>query len=112
MPDAQGHFGPYGGRFVPETLMHPLQELENEYLRAQKNPAFKREFEYYLREFCGRPTPLYFAERLTRELGGVCAHGDIQFGEAGGFNVAKDFTTGTLNKTRSLTDAFSAGGLL
>ena len=71
MPDAQGHFGPYGGRFVPETLMHPLQELEDEYLRAQKDPAFKREFEYYLREFCGRPTPLYFAERLTRELGGA-----------------------------------------
>jgi tryptophan synthase beta chain len=71
MPDAQGHFGPYGGRFVPETLMHPLQELEKEYLRAQKDPAFKREFEYYLREFCGRPTPLYFAERLTRELGGA-----------------------------------------
>jgi tryptophan synthase beta chain len=71
MPDTRGHFGPYGGRFVPETLMHPLQELENEYLRAQKDPAFKREFEYYLREFCGRPTPLYFAERLTRELGGA-----------------------------------------
>jgi tryptophan synthase beta chain len=71
LPDARGHFGPYGGRFVPETLMHPLQELENEYLRAQKDPAFKREFEYYLREFCGRPTPLYFAERLTRELGGA-----------------------------------------
>ena len=71
IPDAQGHFGPYGGRFVPETLMHPLQELENEYRRAQKDPAFKREFEYYLREFCGRPTPLYFAERLTRELGGA-----------------------------------------
>jgi tryptophan synthase beta chain len=71
MPDAQGHFGPFGGRFVPETLMHPLQELENEYLRAQKDPAFKREFEYYLREFCGRPTPLYFAERLTKELGGA-----------------------------------------
>jgi tryptophan synthase beta chain len=71
MPDAQGHFGPYGGRFVPETLMHPLQELEKEYLRAQKDPAFKREFEYYLREFCGRPTPLYFAERLTKELDGA-----------------------------------------
>ena len=71
MPDAQGHFGPYGGRFVPETLMHPLRELEAEYFRAQKDPAFKREFEYYLREFCGRPTPLYFAERLTRELGGA-----------------------------------------
>jgi tryptophan synthase beta chain len=71
LPDAQGHFGPYGGRFVPETLMHPLQELEAEYRRAQKDPAFKREFEYYLKEFCGRPTPLYFAERLTRELGGA-----------------------------------------
>ena len=51
--------------------MHPLQELEDEYRRAQKDPAFKREFEYYLREFCGRPTPLYFAERLTKELGGA-----------------------------------------
>jgi len=71
LPDAHGHFGPYGGRFVPETLMHPLQELEDEYRRAQKDPAFKREFEYYLREFCGRPTPLYFAERLTKELGGA-----------------------------------------
>jgi len=71
VPDASGHFGPYGGRFVPETLVHPLQELEDEYLRAQKDPAFKLEFEYYLREFCGRPTPLYFAERLTKELGGA-----------------------------------------
>ncbi len=71
IPDARGHFGPYGGRFVPETLMHPLQELEDEYRRAQKDPKFKREFEYYLREFCGRPTPLYFAERLTKELGGA-----------------------------------------
>jgi len=71
LPDATGHFGPYGGRFVPETLVHPLQELEDEYLRAQRDPAFKHEFAYYLREFCGRPTPLYFAERLTRELGGA-----------------------------------------
>ncbi|MGD0251063.1 MAG: tryptophan synthase subunit beta [Verrucomicrobiota bacterium] len=71
IPDARGHFGPYGGRFVPETLMHPLQELEDEYRRAQKDPKFKREFDYYLREFCGRPTPLYFAERLTKELGGA-----------------------------------------
>ena len=71
LPDALGHFGPYGGRFVPETLMHPLQELEDEYRRAQKDPEFQREFDYYLREFCGRPTPLYFAERLTRELGGA-----------------------------------------
>ena len=71
VPDARGHFGPYGGRYVPETLMHPLQELEQEYCRAQQDPEFGREFDYYLREFCGRPTPLYFAERLTRELGGA-----------------------------------------
>ena len=71
VPDAQGHFGPYGGRYVPETLMHPLQELEAEYFRAQKDPEFQNELQYYLREFCGRPTPLYFAERLTRELGGA-----------------------------------------
>jgi tryptophan synthase beta chain len=70
-PDARGHFGPYGGRYVPETLMHPLQELENEYFRSQKDPAFQREFEYYLKDFCGRPTPLYLAERLTRELAGA-----------------------------------------
>ncbi len=71
LPDALGHFGPYGGRFVPETLMHPLHELEQEYLRARQDPAFQRELEYYLKEFCGRPTPLYFAERLTRKLGGA-----------------------------------------
>jgi tryptophan synthase beta chain len=71
VPDAQGHFGQYGGRYVPETLMHPLQELEAEYFRSQRDPEFQRELQYYLREFCGRPTPLYHAERLTRELGGA-----------------------------------------
>ncbi len=71
LPDAQGHFGPYGGRYVPETLMHPLAELEQAFLRAQDDPEFETELSYYLREFCGRPTPLYLAERLTRELGGA-----------------------------------------
>ena len=71
VPDVHGHFGPYGGRYVPETLMHPLQELEREYFRSQQDPAFQTELQYYLREFCGRPTPLYYAERLTRELGGA-----------------------------------------
>src|SRR5712672_2006812 len=71
LPDAQGHFGPYGGRYVPETLMHPLQELEQAFLRAQHDLDFDHEFRYYLKEFCGRPTPLYFAERLTRKLGGA-----------------------------------------
>ena len=71
LPDANGRFGEYGGRYVPETLMHPLQELEDEYFRAQQDPEFQTELQYYLREFCGRPTPLYHAERLTRELGGA-----------------------------------------
>lgn len=71
LPDVHGRFGQYGGRYVPETLMHPLQELEAEYFRALKDPEFQSELQYYLREFCGRPTPLYFAERLTRELGGA-----------------------------------------
>src|SRR5277367_2132683 len=70
LPDAHGHFGLYGGRYVPETLMYPLQQLEEEYFKAQQDPEFQAELTYYLRQFCGRPTPLYFAERLTRELGG------------------------------------------
>jgi tryptophan synthase beta chain len=71
MPDAEGHFGQFGGRYVPETLVHPLQQLEAEYFRAQQDPAFQKELDYYLSEFVGRPTPLYLAERLTRELGGA-----------------------------------------
>jgi len=71
IPDAAGRFGPYGGRYVPETLVHPLRELEEEYFRAQQDPEFQRELDYYLREFCGRPTPLYFAQRLTEDLGGA-----------------------------------------
>ena len=71
LPDVAGHFGPYGGRYVPETLMHPLQELEAEYFRAQHDPEFQQELSYYLTEFVGRPTPLYFAERLTKDLGGA-----------------------------------------
>ncbi len=71
IPDAAGRFGPYGGRYVPETLVHPLRELEEEYFRAQQDPEFQRELDYYLHEFCGRPTPLYFAQRLTEDLGGA-----------------------------------------
>lgn len=71
LPNEKGRFGPYGGRYVPETLMHPLQELEEEYRKAQKDAAFQNELQYYLREFCGRPTPLYYAERLSQALGGA-----------------------------------------
>src|SRR2546423_8169067 len=71
VPDAAGHFGPYGGTFVPETLMAALHELEAEYARAKKDPAFAREFDYYLREYVGRPSRLYFARRLSEKLGGA-----------------------------------------
>src|SRR5438105_1627748 len=71
LPDAAGHFGPYGGVFVPETLISALQQLEAEYRRAQGDEQFQRDFDYYLREFVGRPTRLYFARRLTEHLGGA-----------------------------------------
>ena len=70
-PDNLGHFGDYGGVFVPETLVSPLQELEQEYARARKDPAFRKELSYYLTEYVGRPTPLYYAERLSEVLGGA-----------------------------------------
>lgn len=68
-PDSHGHYGPYGGMFVPETLMEPLNELTRVYKEVRKDPEFKRELQYYLREYVGRPTPLYFAERMTAQLG-------------------------------------------
>jgi tryptophan synthase beta chain len=70
VPDKGGHFGPYGGMFVPETLMEPLHELTREYEKARRDKRFRDELAYYLREYAGRPTPLYLAERMTRELGG------------------------------------------
>jgi tryptophan synthase beta chain len=70
LPDADGHFGPYGGVFVPETLMPAIQELNEEYERARRDVEFKFELDRLLSSFCGRPTPLYFAERLTKKLRG------------------------------------------
>jgi tryptophan synthase beta chain len=71
MPDATGHFGKFGGMFVPETLMSPLEELTKAYDEARKDPAFQEELDYLLGDYCGRPTPLYFAERWTEKLGGA-----------------------------------------
>jgi tryptophan synthase beta chain len=71
MPDKQGHFGVYGGKFAPETLMPALEELERAYRAARADKAFQAELDYYFREFIGRPTPLYFAKRLTEHLGGA-----------------------------------------
>ena len=70
-PDAQGRFGPYGGRYVPETLMDALRQLTAEYESARDCPDFRRDFDHHLRTYVGRPSLLYFAERLTREAGGA-----------------------------------------
>jgi tryptophan synthase beta chain len=71
VPDVRGRFGPYGGRYVPETLMEALRQLGEEYERARHDPVFQREFERILHDYVGRPSRLYFAERLTREAGGA-----------------------------------------
>jgi len=70
-PDERGHFGIYGGRFVAETLMPLILELENAYATARVDPAFKTEMDGYLTHYVGRPSPLYFAERMTAHLGGA-----------------------------------------
>jgi tryptophan synthase beta chain len=70
-PDTAGHFGPYGGIFVPETLMAALEELSAVYAAAKVDPAFQQDLRRHLAEFAGRPTPLYYAERLTRHCGGA-----------------------------------------
>ncbi len=71
LPDARGHFGPYGGRFVAETLMEPLRQLEEAYARLKDDPAFRAELDRDLKNYVGRPSPLYPAERLTAKWGGA-----------------------------------------
>jgi tryptophan synthase beta chain len=73
-PDASGHFGPYGGTFVAETLIHALDELKQAYAKAQSDPDFMAEFRSELEHFVGRPSPVYHAARLSRELGGAQIH--------------------------------------
>ena len=70
-PDPRGHFGQFGGRYVAETLMPALLELEENYKQCQADPSFQAEFDSYLKNYVGRPSPLYFAERLTEHLGGA-----------------------------------------
>ncbi len=70
-PDRLGHFGQYGGRYISETLMPAVMALEDAYLKWRKDPEFRKEFDYYLSEYVGRPTPLYFAQRLTKLVGGA-----------------------------------------
>ena len=71
LPDSRGYFGKFGGRFVPETLMYALEELEEGYSRIKEDESFQEELDYLLREYAGRPTPLYLAENLTRYVGGA-----------------------------------------
>ncbi|MCL4246467.1 MAG: tryptophan synthase subunit beta, partial [Candidatus Dadabacteria bacterium] len=71
LPDASGHFGIFGGKYVSETLMPAVLQLEKAYEEAKNDPVFKKELDYYLSEYVGRPTPLYFAEQLTKRLGGA-----------------------------------------
>ena len=68
-PDERGRFGPFGGRFVAETLMPLVLELEHAYAQAKADPAFRTEMDGFLKHYVGRPSPLYFAERLTAHLG-------------------------------------------
>src|SRR5436190_23415113 len=67
----KGHFGSYGGQFVPETLMHPLEELEAAYVTVQRDPEFHAQLDDLFRNYSGRPTPLYLAARLSRDWGGA-----------------------------------------
>ncbi|WP_206885244.1 tryptophan synthase subunit beta [Alicyclobacillus mali (ex Roth et al. 2021)] len=69
-PDESGRYGAFGGRYVPETLMSALLQLEQDYLRLSRDESFQEELKYYLQQYAGRPTPLYYAERLTKHLGG------------------------------------------
>src|SRR5437879_9101927 len=71
LPDAQGHFGPYGGTFVAETLMHALQQLRDAYQQCRSDPQFQRELQDELEHYVGRPSPIYHARRWSQELGGA-----------------------------------------
>src|SRR5262245_9059009 len=71
VPDMMGRFGTYGGSYVPETLMVAVRQLAEEYERAKEDPSFRQQLDYYLKQFVGRPTPLSYAERLTKLAGGA-----------------------------------------
>ena len=88
-PDERGHFGLYGGRFVAETLMPLILDLEKAYAEAKNDPRFQKEMDGYLRDYVGRPSPLYFAERLTEHLGGakIYLKRDVTFLLSGGLDA-------------------------
>ncbi len=109
VPDAEGRFGEFGRRFVPETLMHALEELTAEYARANADPAFHAQLDGLLRTFVGRPNPLYFAERLTKECGGARIYfkrEDLNHTGAHKINntIGQTLLTLRMNKTRVIAE--------
>ena len=109
LPDPAGHFGPYGGIFVPETLVAAVQELAAEYERAKADPEFQEEFDYYLREFVGRPSRLYHARRLTAKLGGAqiyCKREDLNHTGAHKINntIGQAILTRRMGKKRIIAE--------
>jgi tryptophan synthase beta chain len=109
LPDATGHFGPFGGIFVPETLVAAVQELAAEYERAKADPAFQEEFDYYMREFVGRPSRLYHARRLTAKLGGAqiyCKREDLNHTGAHKINntIGQALLTRRMGKKRIIAE--------
>ncbi|HOI54137.1 MAG TPA: tryptophan synthase subunit beta, partial [Phycisphaerae bacterium] len=71
LPDSHGRFGPYGGQYVPETLMHALAQLVEAYDQARRDPTFQEQLQYYYKHYVGRPSPLYLARRVTEAWGGA-----------------------------------------
>ena len=100
-PDSRGYFGEFGGRFVPETLVEPVEQLERAYLEVREDPAFAAELARLLRHYVGRPTPVYEAKRLTQAYGGARI-----------FLKREDLThTGAHKINNALGQALLAGGL-
>jgi tryptophan synthase beta chain len=112
-PDAAGHFGRYGGRFVAETLIRPLEELAAAYDAARVDPAFIAEYEADLAHYVGRPSPIYFAERLTRHVGGariLLKREDLNHTGAHKINntIGQALLASRMGKTRIIAETSSA----
>ena len=107
-PDERGHFGIYGGRFVAETLMPLILELEKAYADAKADAAFRREMDGHLKNYVGRPSPLYFAERLTAHFGGA----KIYFKREDMQDVFSFKVRGAYNKMANLSDAQLKRGVI
>ena len=102
-PDASGHFGPYGGRFVSETLIAALDELRSEYPRISATPEFNRELDELLSSYAGRPTPITHAKRMSEDLGGAAVYlNGVEIALSAGWSIAD------VAAAIDATDAFSA----